>query len=217
MPAAGDHRFWFDRRRSRPTSRATARSLVIGAALPAASSAALVQVRGAVPNTEIALILAGAVLIVATSGRRSATALAALSAAVSFDYFHTLPYHSLTIANRNDRLATLVLGLLALAVGQVAVRAASRRIELVILVGAAVLSQAVPEPARFLVDHRGLDSSLAILVFTTGLTVPPRATRGLATNAGRLVVTLISTTSPPPPCPGRSPTWSRPWHCAAGS
>ena len=53
-------------------------------------------------TTVISLIGSGAVMVVATSGRRSAAAVAALSAAVSFDYFHTVPYHSLTIANRND-------------------------------------------------------------------------------------------------------------------
>jgi predicted Na+-dependent transporter len=166
--------------------------LALGAALPAASSAALVSVRGTVPNTDIALIITGAVLAVATSGRRSAAAIAALSAAASYDYFHTLPYHSLTIANRNDALATVVLGLLALAVGQIAAHASGTHVELVLVAGAAVLSQAVPEPARFLVDHRGLDASLAVLVFTTALAIPPRTFRGLATNASRLVAALIA-------------------------
>ncbi len=167
--------------------------LVVGATVPAAASAALVSVRGTVPNTDIALLITGAVLIVAASGRRSAAAIAALSAAVSFDYFHTLPYHSLTIANRNDALATLVLGLLALAVGQIAAQASNSHIELVFVAGAAVLSQAVPQPARFLVDHQGLDVSLAILVFATAIAIPPRTFRGLAGNAGRLVAAVIST------------------------
>jgi predicted Na+-dependent transporter len=170
----------------------TAGWLAAGAALPAGSAAALVWVRGTVPNTDIALLITGVVLVVAISGRRSAAALAALSAALSFDYFHTLPYHSLTIANRNDALATVVLGLLALAVGEIAARAADAHIELVLVVGAAVLSQAVPQPARFLVDHRGLDASLAVLVFATAIAIPPNAFRGLATSAGRLVATLAS-------------------------
>nr|MDQ6947854.1 DUF4118 domain-containing protein [Actinomycetota bacterium] len=170
----------------------TAAWLVIGAALPAGSSAALMSVRGTVPNTDIALLITGAVLVVATSGRRSAAAMAALSAAVSFDYFHTLPYHSLTIANRNDALATLVLGLLALAVGEIAVRASDSHVELVLIAGAAVLSQAVPQPARFLVDHRGLDVALAVLVFTTALAIPPRTFRGLTAHAGRLGAAVTS-------------------------
>ena len=84
----------------------TAASLATGFALPAGSSAALVSVRGSVPNTDIALLIIAAVLVVATSGRRAAAAVAALSAALSYDYFHTLPYHSFTIANRNDAIAT---------------------------------------------------------------------------------------------------------------
>jgi predicted Na+-dependent transporter len=160
--------------------------------LPAASSAALVSLRATVPNTDIALLITAAVLVVATSGRRLPAAVAAGSAAISFDYFHTLPYHSLTIANRNDALATLVLGLLALAVGQIAARASAGHVELVLVVAAGVLSQAVPDPARFLVDHRGLDASLAVLVFTTALAIPPRTFRGLATNAARLVLATMA-------------------------
>jgi predicted Na+-dependent transporter len=170
----------------------TAGWLAAGAALPAASAAALVSVRGTVANTDIALLITGVVMVVATSGQRSAAAVAALSAAMSFDYFHTLPYHSLTIANRNDALATLVLGLLALAVGQIAARAADAHIELVLVVGAAVLSQAVPQPARFLVDHRGLDASLAVLVFATALAIPPSTFRGLAASAGHLIAALAA-------------------------
>lgn len=111
---------------------------------------------------------------------------------MSFDYFHTLPYRSLTIANGNDALATVVLGFLALTVGQIAARASDAHIEVVLVAGAAVLSQAVPEPARFLVDHRGLDASLAVLVFATAVAIPPSAFRGLAANARRLVVALTS-------------------------
>jgi len=183
-------------RRNEPGSaRRTSRTvawLVAGAALPAGSVAALVSVRGTVPNADIALLITGAVVVVATSGRRSAAAIAALSATIGYDYFHTLPYHSLTIANRDDALATLVLGILALTVGQIAARAADTHIELVLLVGAVVLSQAVPEPARFLVDHRGLDVSLAVLVFATAIAIPPSAFRGLETRAGRLIVSLIA-------------------------
>jgi predicted Na+-dependent transporter len=167
--------------------------LAAGATFPAASAAALVSVRGTVSDTDIALLITAAVLIVATSGRRVVAAVAALSAALSYDYFHTRPYHQLIIANRNDMLATIVLGLLALLVGQVAARASDSHIELVLVVGAGVLSQAVPEPARFLVDHRGLDVSLAVLVFATAVAIPPSAFRGLATNARRLVAAVAST------------------------
>ena len=166
--------------------------LAAGVILPAGSAAALVSVRGTVPNADIALLLTGAVVVVATSGRRSAAAVAAASATVGYDYFHTLPYHSLTIANRNDALATIVLGILTLTVGQIAARASDTHLELVLLVGAVVLSQAVPEPARFLVDHRGLDVALAVLVFATAIAIPPSAFGGLTARAGRLIVSLVA-------------------------
>jgi predicted Na+-dependent transporter len=149
-------------------------------------------VQRTVPNTDVALLITAAVLLVATSGRRLAAAVAARSAALSFDYFHTPPYHSLTIANRNEALATVVLGLLALAVGQVAAHASTNHIELVFIAGAAALSQAVPEPARFLVDHRGLDVSLAVLVFATALAIPVRTFRGLAGNTGRMLMAVVA-------------------------
>ncbi|GAC1534012.1 MAG: hypothetical protein NVS3B12_14180 [Acidimicrobiales bacterium] len=167
--------------------------LTAGAIVPAASAAALVSVRGTVPNTDIALLIVGAVMVVSTSGRRAASAVAALSAAASFDYFHTLPYHSLTIANRNDALTTLLLGLLALAAGQIATYFADAHSEVVLLVGAAALSQAVPQPARFLVEHRALDVSLAVLVFATAVAIPPAAFRGVATHSRRLALALVST------------------------
>jgi predicted Na+-dependent transporter len=170
----------------------TAGWLVAGVVLPAGSAAALVGVRGTVPNADIALLITGAVVVVATSGRRSAAAVAAVSATAGYDYFHTFPYHSLTIANRNDALATIVLGVVALTVGQIAARASDTHIELVLLVGAVVLSQAVPEPARFLVDHRGLDVALAVLVFATALGIPPSAFRGISSQAVRLVVSLVA-------------------------
>jgi len=168
--------------------------LAAGITLPAAAAAALVAVRGAVANTDIALLITAAVLAVGATGQRGAAALAALSAAVSYDYFHTVPYHQFMIANRNDTLFTVALGVVALAVGQIAAAAADNHIELVFLVGAAVASQAIPQPARFLVDHRGLDGALAVLVFVTALALPPRAFRGLASSTPRLVAALVTST-----------------------
>jgi len=165
---------------------------VAAVVLPAGSAAALVGVRGTVPNADIALLITGAVVIVATSGRRSAAAVAAVGGTLGYDYFHTVPYHSFSIANHNDLLATFVLGVLTLTVGQIAARGSDTHTELVLLVGAVVLSQAVPEPARFLVDHRGLEASLAVLVFATAIAIPPSAFAGLSARAGRLIVSLIA-------------------------
>jgi predicted Na+-dependent transporter len=167
--------------------------IAVAAGLPVAASATLVAIRSSVTNTDIALLIVGSVLVVSLTGHAWAAAVAAVSAALSYDYFHTLPYHSLTIANHNDALATIVLGGLALVVGQIAVRASDAHVELILVAAAGVLSQAVPDPARFLVDHRALDITLAVLVFATAITVAPSTFRGLGTNATRLVAALVST------------------------
>ena len=160
--------------------------------MPAGSAATLVSVRGTVPPTDIGLLRTAAVIGVALSGRRSVAAVAAVSAALSFDLFQTRPYGSLTIAHHNDALATVALGLVALASGQIAARVSDTHIELTLVAGAALLSQAVPGPGRFLVDHRALDISLAVLVLSTAVAIPPGAYRGLAAGAGRLVAAIVS-------------------------
>jgi predicted Na+-dependent transporter len=172
--------------------RPAAAWVALGAGLPVAAAAALVRVRGTVTNTDIALLIIASVIIVGASGRRSAAAVAAVSAALSYDYFHTRPYHQLAIASRNDTLATIVVAGLALAVGQVTAHASDTHIELVLVAGAAVLSQAVPAPARFLVDHRAIDITLTALVLTTALTVTPRAFRGVRASASRLAASLAA-------------------------
>ena len=166
--------------------------LATGLALPAGSAAALVQVRGSVNNADIGLLILASVLLVAVSGRRVAVVVAAGSAALSYDYFHTVPYHSFTIANGNDQIATLALGLLALGVGLVASHAARAYEELVLILGVAVLSQAVPGPARLVVDHSGLDVCLAVLVLVTALSIPPTAFRSLGALGGRLAAALAA-------------------------
>ena len=170
----------------------TAAWMALGAGLPMAAAAALVAVRGSVTNTDIALLIIATVIVVGASGRHSAAAVASVAAALSYDYFHTRPYHQLAIANRNDTLATLVVAGLALAVGQITAHASDAHVELVSIVGAAVLSQAVPQPARFLVDHRAVDITLTGLVFTTALTVTPTAFRKARASASRVSVALLT-------------------------
>ncbi len=174
--------------------RSTLVWMAVGAAFPAASAAALVQVRGSVSNTDIALLILSTVLLVATSRRLPAVVVAAASAALSYDYFHTLPYHSFTIANGNDRVATLVLGLLGLMIGLVATRAARAYEELVLIVAVAALSQAVPQPARLLVNHSALDVCLGVLVFVTALTIPPSALTRLGAQTRRIGTAILAGT-----------------------
>lgn len=164
----------------------------VGLVAPAASAAALVAVRARPTNTSIALLMVGAVMVVSISGSRVVSTLASVSAAATFHHFHTLPYHWLPIANRSDALATLVLGLVLVAAALLATSFADAHSELVLLLAAAVLSQAMPQPARVLVEHRAIDVSLAVLVFSTAIAIPPSALCGIGSHTRRLVVALVS-------------------------
>jgi len=150
----------------------------------------LVDVRESTGNADIALLILAAVLVVAMSRRPGPVVVAAGSAALSYDFFHTVPYHSFTIANGNDQVATLVLGLLALGIGLAATRAARSYEELVLIVAVATMSQAVPEPARLIVSHSGLDACLAVLVFVTALSIPISAFASLGSHLRRIGVAI---------------------------
>jgi hypothetical protein len=81
-----------------------------------AAAAALVPVRDEVDNATALLVLAAIVPAIALLGGRWPTAVAAVSAALSFDVFHTEPYGSLVIDGADDVVKTLLLlvpGLLA--------------------------------------------------------------------------------------------------------
>ena len=91
-------------------------------AVPLALAAILLPWRGSLPNTNVALLLVVAVVAVACLGNRVAGVLAAVSAAVWFDFFFTLPYDRLTISHSAD-VTTFVL---LLAVGVTVSRLASR-------------------------------------------------------------------------------------------
>ena len=90
-------------------------------------------VRSGFPNTDTALALILVVVAVATNGDRLAGVLAAVSAAVWFDFFLTRPYEQFSITGRNDIETTVLLLVIGVAVTELAVwgrrqhAAASRR------------------------------------------------------------------------------------------
>src|SRR5438874_13172847 len=104
-----------------PSGRAS-----FGAALGSLSSlfaaALLVGVRGEIANANVALVLVVCIVLGAVTGGRAAGVAAALVAAASFDFFHTRPYNSLKMTDGNDIIATLLLLVVGLAVGEIAVR-----------------------------------------------------------------------------------------------
>jgi K+-sensing histidine kinase KdpD len=102
-------------------------------AAPLLLTVILVPFRASFPNTDAALALLLVVVAVAANGYRLAGYLAALSAAVWFDFFLTQPYEELTINRRADIETTVLLLVIGVAVTEIAVwgrrqqAAASRR------------------------------------------------------------------------------------------
>jgi hypothetical protein len=104
------------RRRSSPEILAIA----LGGLAPIAVGALLVGVRGSVDNANVALTLVLAVVVAGAAGGRAAGAVAALTSAAAFDFFHTRPYLSLAIKSHDDVETTGLLLVIGLLVGQLA-------------------------------------------------------------------------------------------------
>ncbi len=100
---------------------------------PLALAAVLTPFRAHFPNTDAALAMLLVVVAVAAAGNRLAGYLAALSAAVWFDFFLTRPYERFSINRQTDIETTVLLLVIGVAVTELAVwgrrqhAAASRR------------------------------------------------------------------------------------------
>jgi hypothetical protein len=114
-------------------------AIVVALVAPLAVAAVLVPFRGSFSNTNAALALVVVVVAVAAIGNRLAGALAALSAAVWFDFFLTVPYERFTITRSADVTTAVLLLAVGLAVSQPAARA--RRLQVVAITDAGYLSQ----------------------------------------------------------------------------
>jgi hypothetical protein len=95
-------------------------ALAAALAGPLAASAVLLPFRASWSNTNVALLLVVVVVAVAAAGNRLAGALAAVGAAVWFDFFFTLPYYQLTIRSSDDVTTGVLLLVTGLAVSQLA-------------------------------------------------------------------------------------------------
>ena len=108
-------------------------AVLAGLCAPLALAAILVPFRSSFPNTDAALALILVVVAVAASGNRLAGILAAVSAAVWFDFFLTQPYERFSITSRTDIETTVLLLVIGVSVTEIAVwgrrqhAAASRR------------------------------------------------------------------------------------------
>jgi hypothetical protein len=110
-----------------PDRAPVALGVLVGGIGPIVVAAALVPFRDSIESSSVALVLVVVVVLGAMLGGRPIGALAALSAALSFDFFFTVPFLSLTIDSADDIETTLLLLVVALIVGQLASRAARSR------------------------------------------------------------------------------------------
>jgi K+-sensing histidine kinase KdpD len=107
--------------------------LVSGLALAAAVVAPLVVSatmalwRDSLNPGTVSVVLAGVVVAVASTGRRAAAVVAAVSATVWFDYFHTVPYNSFTIHERDEAITAAALLFVGLLAAEVQTRSLRRR------------------------------------------------------------------------------------------
>ena len=98
-------------------------AILAALAAPLAATAILLPLRGAWPNTNVALILVVVIVAVAALGNRVAGALAAVWTATCFDFFFTVPYDRLTISRSSDVATFVLLLVVGVAVSQLAARA----------------------------------------------------------------------------------------------
>lgn len=96
-------------------------SLGAGLLAPLAVAVVLIPLRGHIANTDVALLMVLAVVGVAATGLRAAGWVAAVSAAVWFDFFWTRPYEQLTITARGDIETFVLLLAVGVAVTEIAV------------------------------------------------------------------------------------------------
>ncbi|MFF5209199.1 DUF4118 domain-containing protein [Streptosporangium sp. NPDC000396] len=106
---------------------------------PPAIAAALLPFRTGLPNTSVALVMVVIVVAIAANGNRVAGALAAISAAVWFDFFFTQPYHRFAVTKPADVQTVILLLVVGLAVSQLAARA--RRLQVIAVTDAGYLAQ----------------------------------------------------------------------------
>jgi K+-sensing histidine kinase KdpD len=126
--------------------------------LPLAVTAVLVPFRTQFPNTDAALVLIFAVVVVAANGYRLAGIIAAISAAVWFDFFLTRPYERFSITRSMDIETTVLILVIGVAVTEVAVwgrrehLAATRRAGYLAGINAAAEAVAVGHSPPTLID-----------------------------------------------------------------
>jgi hypothetical protein len=114
-------------------------AVVAAVVAPLVLAAVLLPFRTNSSNADVALALVVVVVAVAATGHRISGALAALSAAVWFDFFFTQPYQRFTITKAEDVKTAALLLIVGLAVSQLAARA--RHLKMIVVTDADYLSR----------------------------------------------------------------------------
>jgi hypothetical protein len=128
-------------------------------AAPPLLTVILMPFRASFPNTDAALVLMLIVVAVAATGSRVPGIVAAVSAAVWFDFFLTHPYEQFTITRTTDIETTVLILVLGVAVTELAVwgrrqhLAANRRAGYLAGINAAAQAVAAGDSASALIDQ----------------------------------------------------------------
>jgi hypothetical protein len=104
---------------STPDDAARAIGLAIAAFGPLLVSGVLVSFRDNLAAANVVLVFVVVIVLAATVGTRVSGAVAAVVAAMSFDFFFTKPYQSLKISSSNDIQTTVLLLAIGLLVAEI--------------------------------------------------------------------------------------------------
>jgi hypothetical protein len=129
-------------RRCQPMTRYLTRdqaAFAAAIAAPLAAAAILLPWRSSWSNTNVALLLVVVVVAVSALGNRLAGAVAAVGAAVWFDFFFTVPYERFTISRSADVTTFILLFVVGVAVSQLA--AWARRLRVITITDQGYLAQ----------------------------------------------------------------------------
>lgn len=87
-----------------------------------ALAAALIPLRSWLGNSNVALVLVVGIVAAAALGGRAAGIAGSVAAALSYDFFHTLPHYTMQVDTRTDRITTVLLLVVGILIGEIVVR-----------------------------------------------------------------------------------------------
>ncbi len=128
---------------------------VAGALAALVVAAILSTARDTFGEANVAIVLGLVTVVAAAFGGRAAGACTAVSAAISFNFFHTRPYLSLRVSDRQDLITVGLLVVVGLVVGELSALRRRSRVEVVTQASGAHHLETV---ASLLADEAPLDA-----------------------------------------------------------